>query len=123
ILQLETVGALERPLHHRRRHLEANEIVKCVARIVPARNLHDVESKFGLEVCCGILSVVDDITKSLAQFRIQDRYGAVDGERMAGVVAGVMRKSAERKRVLGDVSRFADQGFDEIPTADVMRQV
>ena len=70
-----------------------------------------------------IVRVGHFVPKLPLQFREKDRHRTVHCDRMAFDVRAVMRHSAKRKGELVQVSRFIEQGLNEIGATDVMHQV
>ena len=62
--------------------------------------MDDVEGELHHDVALRVLVVSDLVTELRTQFRIDERDGAVDRERMSSDVAGVVSEGAQRERVL-----------------------
>ena len=63
ILQLDSIHHGEYPLQQRLGNLEANEVVILLRGVAVLRDLNGVETEFGLEVRCLVLSISYRLTK------------------------------------------------------------
>src|ERR1700716_3224555 len=69
------------------------------------------------------LRVGDSTTELRFELWIHQRDSAIDRLGMPGVVRGIVTESAQRKRVLLEVARIADQRVDEIAGANVVQKI
>jgi len=94
--------------------LEPDEVVVCLRQVSAIGRLDDVKGEFHHDVALRILDVGDFVAEPRAQLGIFDRHGAIDAERMASRVGDIVGEGAERKGVLVDITRIANQRLDEI---------
>jgi len=123
VAHLQAVRLAHRALEERRGHAEADEALVGVRQKRTADRVHDVERELDDDVLARCLSVGHHVAVLLLEFWIHDRHRDVDRFRMTARVVGVVGERAERKRKLVDVTRIAQQRFDEIAGADVVHQV
>ncbi len=123
LLELEAVHRPERPLQERRGYLKSNQLLIRVGREGAAPDFGDVERELDHHVTCRRLCIQYGGTVLRGELRIHQRDDAVDGDRMTGIVAGIVREGSQCKGVLIDVASIGRERLDESAGADVVHQV
>jgi hypothetical protein len=95
--------------------LEPDEIVITRRSIVALRHLRHIETEFGLQMCRRVVRVSDLIAILGAQLRIFHGYRAIDGDRMAVIIRGVVRQSAQCEGQLIQVLSAAHHASTKSP--------
>ncbi len=86
-------------------------------------DLEHIKAELGLDVREGIVFVRNVRAIFFLQFRVQQRYNDIGGERMAFVVSGIMGDSAESESVFVESRGISQQGEDEIAAAKIVGEI
>ena len=94
-----------------------------VRRVVSFSDLIDIKTKFNLRVGGWLLVIGDDRPVLLRKLGIHQRNRKVGRQTMPFGVGGVVRKSAQSKRIFIQIARLGDERENKIAAPNIVREI
>ena len=122
-VHFEPVGLLKGTFEQWRRHVEADEIMVRLKLVATVRNEQHIERELHEDMLLRRFVIRHVVAKFFLQFGIDQRQGAVDGDRMSRVIRSVVTERPQRERVLVHVGCVTQQRLDEVSRFHVVQKV